>query len=108
MIPDAYKAFINKVIIKTNEDEAKWERSTDKVFVLRTNSATVEIGHYVDHDAEASYYYFKYYNIATKKEAGFRVNHLENEFATMEELYSVAAASASDMKDELSAFLDDL
>jgi|688.fasta_scaffold511265_2 hypothetical protein len=108
MIPDAYKEFIDKVINKTNNDEVKWERSTDKIFVLRTSSATVEIGHYIDPDAEVSYYYFKYYNIVTKKDAGFRVNHLEFGFGTMEELYTVASASASEIKDELSAFLNDL
>lgn len=108
MIPDVYRSFIQAVIQKTNDDEVKWEAARDEVYVLRTSSATVEIGHYIDHDAAVGYYYFKYFNINKKTDAGFRVAHLDDDYTTMERLFSVAAASAANIKDELSSFLGDL
>lgn len=108
MIPDVYKTFIQAIIQKTNNNEAKWETTRDESYVLRTSSATVEVGHYLDHDAEVGYYYFKYYNIKKKTDAGFRVNNLEDDYPTMERLFAVAAASAANIKDELSSFLGDL
>lgn len=108
MIPEVYKSFIQKIIEKTNDDEAKWEQSTDKAYVLRNKTSTIEVGHYIDHDAEVGYYYFKFYNIKQKTDAGFRVNNLEDDYVIMEKLYSVAAASAANIKDELSSFLEDL
>lgn len=108
MIPEVYKSFINSVVEKTNDGEVTWSAAADKSFVLRTSTATVEVGYYVDVDAEAGYYYFKFYNIANRKESGFRVSNLEGEFVVMEKLYNVASASAANIKDELSSFLDDL
>ncbi|MBF4519075.1 hypothetical protein IRZ71_22205 [Flavobacterium sp. ANB] len=108
MIPDVYKTFIQAIIQKTNDDEAKWETTRDEAYVLRTSSATVEVGHYIDQDAEVGYYYFKYYNIKKKTDAGFRVNNLEDDYPTMERLFAIAAASAANIKDELSSFLGDL
>lgn len=108
MIPEVYRPFIQTIIQKTNEEEAKWEATRDEAYVLRTSSATIEVGHYIDHDAEVGYYYFKYFNIKKKTDAGFRVNHLEDDYPIMEKLFAVAAASAANIKDELSSFLDDL
>lgn len=108
MIPEVYKSFIQAIIQKTNDDEVKWEATSGEAYVLRTSSATVEVGHYVDHDAEVGYYYFKYFNIKKKTEAGFRVNNLEDDYLTMERLFAVAAASAANITDELLSFLDDL
>ncbi|ATL48793.1 hypothetical protein COR50_17385 [Chitinophaga caeni] len=108
MIPEVYKSFIQKIIEKTNDGEVKWESTRNEAYVLRTSAATIEVGQYIDHDAEVGYYYFKFFNIKTKNKAGFRVNHLEDEYSTMERLFAVAAASAANIKDELSSFLDDL
>lgn len=108
MIPEAYKDFLNKIIEKTNSGEVKWESDIDKSLFLRTKSATIEVGQYSDDDAELSFYYFQFYNITTKKEAIFRVNHHEDEYKEMEKLYAVATASASNIKDELSNFLEEL
>ena len=108
MIPEVYKQFINTIIEKTNSDEVKWLQSTENVFVLRTKSSTVEVGHYIDHDAEVGYYFFKFHNIKQKTDAGFRVNNLEEDYSIMENLFSVAAASAVNIKDELSSFLENL
>lgn len=108
MIPEVYKSFIQAIIEKTNDDEVKWESTGDEAYVLRTSAATVEVGHYIDHDAEVGYYYFKYFNIKNKTDAGFRVNNLEDDYPTMERLFAVAAASAANIKDELSSFLGDL
>lgn len=108
MIPEVYKVFIQTIIQKTNDDEVKWEATRDSAYVLRTSTATVEVGHYIDHDAEVGYYYFKYFNIKKKTDAGFRVNNLEDDYPTMEKLFSVAAASAANIKDELSSFLGEL
>jgi len=108
MIPEVYRPFIQKIIEKTNDNDAKWEMTGEKSYFLRTSAATIEIGYYVDQDAELSYYYFKFFNIKNKTDAGFRVNNLEEDNLIMEKLYSVAAASATNIKDELSSFLDDL
>lgn len=108
MIPDAYNAFIEAIIEKTNAGSVKWESTRDEAYVLRSKVATIEIGHYSDPDAELSYYYFKYYNIKDRKEASFRVSNMELGFDTMEKLYAVAIASATNVKDELSSFLSDL
>lgn len=108
MIPEAYKEFIDKIIVKTDLGNAKWESDNEKSLFLRTKNATIEIGFYSDYDAEVSYYYFKYYNVITRKDSLFRVSSNETEYSTMEKLYSVASASASDIKDELSNFLSDL
>jgi hypothetical protein len=108
MIPDVYRPFIQAVIQKTNDNVAKWEAARDETYVLRTSSATIEIGHYVDEDAETGYYYFKFFNIKKKTDAGFRVNNMEEDYPMMEKLFAVAAASAANIKDELSSFLKDL
>jgi len=108
MIPEVYRLFIQAIIQKTNDDEVKWNATRDEAYVLRTSSATVEVGHYIDHDAEAGYYYFKYFNIQKKTDAGFRVSNTEDDYSTMERLFSVAAASAANIKDELTSFLEDL
>ena len=108
MIPVVYKPYIESIIEKTNDDEAKWESTRDEAYVLRTSAATIEVGHYIDHDAEVGYYYFKYFNINKKTDAGFRVNNMEDDYSTMERLFSVAVASAANIKDELSSFLGDL
>ncbi|MDI9342727.1 MAG: hypothetical protein QM534_19295 [Sediminibacterium sp.] len=108
MIPDVYKTFIQTIIQKTNDEAVKWESTRDEAYVLRTSAATVEVGYYVDHDAEVSYYYFKYFNIEKKTDVGFRVNNLEDDYQTMERLFAVAGASAANIKDELSSFLGDL
>lgn len=108
MIPEVYKGFIQAIIEKTNNDEVKWESTSDEAYVLRTSAATVEVGHYIDNDAEVGYYYFKYFHIRNKTNAGFRVSSSEIDYPIMERLFAVAAASAANIKDELSSFLDDL
>lgn len=108
MMPEVYKSFIKTVIEKTNNNEVKWEATMDDAFVLRTSSATVEVGHYNDHDAEIGYYYFKYHNIKKRTKAGFRVGNHETDYTEMEKLFYVATASAAGIKDELSSFLGEL
>lgn len=108
MIPEAYKPFLQKIIEKTNNDEVKWEKTSEKTYVLRSKSSTIEIGYYTDLEAEVGYYYFKFFSINKKTNAGFRINHLEEDYYILEKLYAVAEASASDIKDKLSSFLDEL
>ncbi|MBY8964029.1 hypothetical protein KJK34_14830 [Flavobacterium sp. D11R37] len=108
MIPDAYSSFIKTIIEKTNRGEVQWATTGDGAYVLRTSSATVEVGFYNDPDAELGYYYFKYYNIKKRIKAGFRVNNQEDGYKTMESLSSLAAASAANINDELSSFLGEL
>jgi hypothetical protein len=108
MIPEVYKVFINRIIVKTDNQEVKWEKATDKNFILKTNDATIEIGFYRDDDAETSFYYFRFYSISSKKTTGFRVSHVENDYQMMEQLYYVASASANNIQDELDKFLDAL
>lgn len=108
MIPDVYKPFIQAVIDKTNNDEAKWEAMREKSYVLRTKNSTIEIGFFTDEDAELSYYYFKFFNFVSKAEAYFKVSNSDHDFRLMDQLYTVASASAANIKDELSSFLDEL
>lgn len=108
MIPDIYRAFIIKIIDKTNNGDAKWHTVRDKSFALKTANATVETGHYTDEDAELNYYYFTFFNLNSKKDAGFRVNNMEEDYPLMEKLFAVASASAANIGDELTTFLENL
>jgi hypothetical protein len=108
MIPEAYKQFIQEIILRTNNNEVLWEATDDKSYVLRTSDSTIEVGGYNDHMEEVNYYYFKFFNIKKKTEAGFRVNNLEDDYSTMESLFYVAVASAANIKDELKSFLGSL
>jgi len=108
MIPEAYKKFLREILERTNNGEVQWENDYDQSLYLRTKTATVELGQYSDADAELSFYYFKYNNYSKKKDASFRVSHLEDDYAIMEKLYTVAAASATNVGDELKDFLKEL
>lgn len=105
MIPEAYKTFISNITEKTNRGEVKWLRSTNSSFILRTDTTTVEVGHFNDHETDLGNYYFKFYNLKKNTDAGFRVNNLEDEYSIMEKLHTVAAASAENVQDELTSFL---
>jgi hypothetical protein len=105
MIPDNYIKFIRQILEKTEQGIAKWEKGFEGSVFLKNKKSTVEIGKYSVEDEELHYYYFKFTNIENKNEAMFRISNDEINYRVMENLYSVAIASANNIDKELDDFL---
>ena len=108
MIPEAYKSFINDIIIKTDNKEITWIEEAEDTYSIKTKNATVTIGYEIDDDILQAYYYFNYKNVDNRKSAGFRVTSEERDYKVMGDLFVTAAASANNIDEELDEFLKDL
>lgn len=108
MIPNEYRSFINDIIAKTESRTAKWKVLRTDTFILTIKTSSIEVGYFVDEDRERSIYTFRYRNIANKVETGFNVNSFEEDWDVMNHLFTVASASANNVSDELSSFLESL
>ncbi|MDP1801486.1 MAG: hypothetical protein Q8L81_09050 [Bacteroidota bacterium] len=104
MIPKAFNNFILDLIEKTNNQVLNWTKSDEDAFSLNSKDASVTISYYLDIDRELSYYTFNFINLSTKNQSGFKISSDEDDFNTMGKLFTLASASANNIKDELDNF----
>lgn len=104
MIPKAFNNFISDLIEKTNNQLLNWTKSDEDSFSLKSRDASVTISYYLDIDRELSYYTFNFINFSTKNQSGFKVSSEEDDYNKMGYLFTLASASANNIKDELDKF----
>ena len=104
MIPKPLRSFVYGLRSATDNGVLKWKEGAPESFFCNHKNHTLHISPHFNEDSSEASYLFRL--VTDGKVTAFSVNHYEEDYNDMRDLYSSVMANANDVESDLKDFFD--